>query len=224
MVCSVGEATPETGTFAISDKYVWRLLEGDVYGQYACRITGSILFHSVPYTTKDKGTLEWWEYDKLGTKASLGCIRLTVEDAKWIYTNCVSGTKVEFYSSSNPGPLGKPTARKISDDVEVRNWDPTDQDSGNPWKDYLKKQEDAKQNSQNVTQNTMTQNTVTNTAGNTTVVPGNNTNVTNQNSTVSNNTVNQNNTSGNTNTTNDVNGNNIVNNTNTDSIKVERSA
>ena len=145
MICSIGTATPESGVYIMSDKYTWRLLQGDVYGQYACRITGHILFHSVPYEEKDKSTLEWWEYDKLGTKASLGCIRLTVEDAKWIYDNCVPGTKVEFYSSSNPGPLGKPTAQKISDDEEVRNWDPTDPDKDNPWKDYLEKQEEAEE-------------------------------------------------------------------------------
>ena len=144
MICSIGDATPETGVFAISDKYTWRLLQGNVYGQYACRITGHILFHSVPYTAQDKSTLEWWEYDKLGTKASLGCIRLKVEDVKWIYNNCVPGTKVEFYSSSNPGPLGKPTARKISSDDEVKNWDPTDPDPNNPWKDYLKRKEEEK--------------------------------------------------------------------------------
>ncbi len=144
MICSIGDATPESGVFSISDKYTWRFLQGDVYGQYACRITGHILFHSVPYTSQDKSTLEWWEYDKLGEKASLGCIRLKVEDAKWIYDNCVSGTKVEFYSDSNPGPLGKPTARKISDDEEVRNWDPTDPDKNNPWNEYLKRKEENK--------------------------------------------------------------------------------
>ncbi len=139
MICSIGDATPESGVYTMSDKYTWRLLQGDVYGQYACRITGHILFHSVPYEKQDKSTLEWWEYDKLGTKASLGCIRLKVEDAKWIYDNCASGTQVEFYNDSNPGPLGKPIAKKISKDEEVRNWDPTDPDKNNPWPDYLKK-------------------------------------------------------------------------------------
>lgn len=94
----------------------------------------------MPYEKKDKSTLEWWEYDKLGTKASLGCIRLKVVDAKWIYDNCVPGTKVEFYTSSNPGPLGKPTAQKISEDEEVRGWDPTDPDANNPWRNYVKKE------------------------------------------------------------------------------------
>ncbi len=138
MICSIGTATPKSGVYSISDKYTWRKLEGDVYGQYASRIVGSILFHSVPYVSQDKSSLEWWEYDKLGTKASLGCIRLTVQDAKWIFSNCPVGTKVEFYSSSNPGPLGKPTAQKISADEAVRNWDPTDPDKNNPWKTYTK--------------------------------------------------------------------------------------
>ena len=138
MVCSTGKATPTSGTYKMSNKYRWHQLNGGVYGQYCSRITVHILFHSVPYTSKDKGTLEYWEYDKLGTKASAGCIRLTVQDAKWIYDNCKPGTKVEFYEDSNPGPLGKPTAQKISDDEEVRGWDPTDPDAENPWKNYVK--------------------------------------------------------------------------------------
>ncbi len=138
MLCSVGTATPTSGVYKTSDKYKWRLLQGNVYGQYAVRITGHILFHSVPYEKQAKDTLEWWEYDKLGTDASLGCVRLTVEDAKWIYDNCAKGTQVEFYSSSNPGPLGKPVAKKISSyDQSLKNWDPTDPDSKNPWNTYV---------------------------------------------------------------------------------------
>ncbi len=138
MICSIGDATPEKGVYKMSDKYTWRLLQGDVYGQYAYRITGHILFHSVPYKKQSKSSLEWWEYDKLGTDASLGCIRLTVEDAKWIYDNCPKGTQVEFYYSSDPGPLGKPTAKKISSySEELKKWDPTDPDSKNPWKTYV---------------------------------------------------------------------------------------
>lgn len=133
-VCSCGEDTPNSGVYATSDKYEWRALVGNVYGQYATRIVGSILFHSVPYERmKDKSSLEYWEYDKLGETASAGCVRLKVEDAKWIYDNCKKGTKVEFYASSNPGPLGKPEIETISDKQELRNWDPTDEDSSNPW-------------------------------------------------------------------------------------------
>ena len=128
MICSTGKATPKSGVYSTTDKYRWGWLNGGVFGQYSTRITGSILFHSVPYTkNNDCGSLEYWEYDKLGTSASQGCVRLTVADTKWIYDNCPKGTKVEFYSDSNPGPLGKPIAQKISDaGEELRNWDPTD--------------------------------------------------------------------------------------------------
>lgn len=134
MLCSTGVATPNTGVYPICNKYEWRSLVGNVYGQYSTRITGSILFHSVPYTKQDKSTLEYWEYDKLGQPASKGCVRLTVEDAKWIYDYCKIGTKVEFYEDDNPGPLGKPVEMKISDyDDELKRWDPTDLDENNPW-------------------------------------------------------------------------------------------
>ncbi|MBQ9313461.1 MAG: L,D-transpeptidase [Clostridia bacterium] len=107
MICSIGDATPAAGKMykVTSYKKRWNALQGNVYGQYATQIVGNILFHSVPYTAKSNSALEYWEYDKLGTAASLGCVRLTVEDAKWIYDNIVQGTIVEFYEDANPGPL-----------------------------------------------------------------------------------------------------------------------
>ncbi len=142
MVCSTGVATPKSGVYTIPRRWEWLGLQGDVYGNYATQITGNILFHSVPYLRKyDPASLEYWEYDKLGTYASAGCVRLTVADAKWIFDNCERGTKVEFYSSSDPGPLGKPAAKKISSNVECRNWDPTDSNPDNPWKNQSKKEE-----------------------------------------------------------------------------------
>ena len=141
MICSIGTATPTSGKYKLNGtKHRWHTLFGHtpgtyVYGQYTTAIVGNILFHSVPYTTKgDPSTLEYLEYDKLGTKASAGCIRLTVQDAAWIYNNISTGTIVEFYNDSNPGPLGKPSAQKISDNTVCRGWDPTDPDSRSPWK------------------------------------------------------------------------------------------
>ena len=133
-ICSTGKSTPKSGTYKISDRYRWRSLFGGVYGQYAVRIHGNILFHSVPYEQMYPNTLEYEEYDKLGTSASMGCIRLCVKDAKWIYDNAKTGSTVEFYSdASTPGPLGKPKAQKIADNKENRDWDPTDPDKHNPW-------------------------------------------------------------------------------------------
>ena len=141
MVCSIGTATPKSGQYKLNGtKHRWHTLFGHtpgtyVYGQYTTAIVGNILFHSVPYTVKgDPSTLEYLEYDKLGTKASAGCIRLTVQDAAWIYNNISRGTIVEFYNDSNPVPLGKPSAQKISGNTVCRGWDPTDSDSRNLWR------------------------------------------------------------------------------------------
>ena len=134
MVCSTGASTPRSGVYKTQAKYSWKALI-DSAGKYCTRITGQILFHSVPYLNGDINQFEYWEYDRLGQTRSLGCIRLTVADAKWIFDNCPIGTSVEFYSSSNPGPLGKPSAKKISGYPEpLRLWDPTDPDPNNPWR------------------------------------------------------------------------------------------
>lgn len=134
MICSTGlyNATPR-GTFHLSTKYLWRELYGKVYGQYATRITGGVLFHSVPYYKKSKSALCTEKYNKLGQQASMGCVRLTVEDAKWIADNCPSGTTVEIYDDDDPGPLGKPEAAHIDTDSPNKGWDPTDPDVENPW-------------------------------------------------------------------------------------------
>ena len=134
MICSTGlyNATP-CGTFHLSTKYLWRELYGKVYGQYATRITGGVLFHSVPYYKKSKSALCTEKYNKLGQQASMGCVRLTVEDAKWIADNCPSGTTVEIYDDDDPGPLGKPEAAHIDTDSPNKGWDPTDPDVENPW-------------------------------------------------------------------------------------------
>lgn len=139
MVCSGGSDTP-LGFFNTPVSYGWRLLSGPCYGQYATRIWDSYLFHSVPYYTQHKDDLEYDEFNKLGTPASLGCIRLAVVDVKWIYDTCPIGTPVVIYDDeANPGPMGKPATLTIDPtDEGKRGWDPTDPDPANPWgSEYL---------------------------------------------------------------------------------------
>lgn len=141
MVCSTGAYTPPNSkypktVYKTCGKWEWGYMQGDVWGHYVTKITGNILFHSVPYTAKNNWSLEYWEFDKLGTSASLGCIRMQVKDVKWIYDNVPNGTSVEFYKDANFGLLGKPTADKISDNEQCRGWDPTDPNENNPWKTW----------------------------------------------------------------------------------------
>lgn len=136
MLCSCGRegsSTPE-GTFRTSNYYEWRRMVDDTFGRYAVRFNGKILFHSVPYIEDSPDTLKWEEYNRLGESASLGCVRLAAEDAKWIYDNCKPGTQVVVYSDEEEaGELGKPTVEKIDADSLYRLWDPTDDCDENPW-------------------------------------------------------------------------------------------
>ena len=120
--CSTGRITP-TGTFRIQQRMRWHVLKGPCYGQYCSRIYKGILFHSVWYHKQNPGTMSNSSYNRLGTMASHGCVRLTVKDAKWIYDHCPIGTKVVIYNAKNPGPLGKPRAIKVPG---YSGYDPTD--------------------------------------------------------------------------------------------------
>ena len=132
MYCSTGKNYRTIkGTYYTKAKYRWRYLKGNVYGQYATRINGPYLFHSVPYYKKNVKTVETVEYNKLGSQASLGCVRLTVADAKWIYDNCRVGTKVVINDKKQ---LEKPLYLPIKISTENKSgWDPTDPDKRNPY-------------------------------------------------------------------------------------------
>ena len=107
MICSTGKSgTPTpTGTYTLpsksrsSERSEWYYFpEFKCYAKWATRITGGILFHSVLYSQSKVGPTSS-SVNALGSKASHGCVRLRVEDAKWIAQNCPSGTKVKIYSS-----------------------------------------------------------------------------------------------------------------------------
>ena len=64
--------------------------------QYAYYIEGDIMFHSVLYGSKG-GAVTSSSVRNLGSRASHGCVRLAVEDAKWIWDHCPRNTKVVVY-------------------------------------------------------------------------------------------------------------------------------
>lgn len=132
MICSTGGELTPAGTFTMSQKYDFKELFYQSYGQYCSRVYGSILFHSSGNNSLNKDDLNASDFNNLGLGVSHGCIRLTVEDAKWIHDNCPSGTQVVIYDSVVAGPLGKPECIKVP---EGTVWDPTDPDENNPWKD-----------------------------------------------------------------------------------------
>ena len=107
MICTTGKSgTPTpTGTFYLpsksraSERSEWYYFSKyKCYAKWATRIRGGILFHSVLYSASKKGPTKA-SVNALGSKASHGCVRLRVDDAKWIAKNCLAGTKCKIYSS-----------------------------------------------------------------------------------------------------------------------------
>lgn len=132
MYCSTGVGYSTIGgTYNTVSKMRWHALNGGVYGQYCTRIHGSYLFHSVYYYHTVKNQMSTREYNKLGSQASAGCVRLAVVDAKWIYDHCDVGTRVVIGESRR---MVKPTRSKLKVSTARRTgWDPTDPDPANPY-------------------------------------------------------------------------------------------
>ncbi len=123
MLTSVGDDTP-IGTFQTPEKYRWRLMVNDTYTQYATRITQGFLLHSITYGSPNEMDLLTVGYNGLGVTRSLGCVRLTCENSKWIYDNCSLGTSVQIYEDPLvASPFDKPELIPIS---EQQTWDPSD--------------------------------------------------------------------------------------------------
>ena len=100
MKCSTGrKGTPTPkGTFTDTAPGArWHFFKKfNCWAQYAFYIQGDIMFHSVLYGQKG-GKVTQSSVNHLGSRASHGCVRLSVEDAKWIWNNCPSNTRVEVY-------------------------------------------------------------------------------------------------------------------------------
>ena len=98
MLCSTGtrSAPSDVGDWVLSGRTArWCYFpKWGGYAQYWTKINASIAFHSVIYNTVDTMDLSVKSYKNLGKRASHGCIRLTVADAKWIYNNVGEGTVV----------------------------------------------------------------------------------------------------------------------------------
>ena len=125
--CSVGvDGRTPTGTFTIYDHLRWHELVGPTWGQWCCHFASSYLFHSMPYDRpNDPNSIEIDAYNKLGTAASHGCVRLAAVDAKYIYDHIPSGSKVEiFVGTQADDPLGVPERPYVGE--WDKYYDPTD--------------------------------------------------------------------------------------------------
>lgn len=67
---------------------------GDSYSvYYATAFLDEFYFHSIKYHHGTRSVKD----GRLGKNISMGCVRMAIEDAKWIYDNIPNGTKVRIY-------------------------------------------------------------------------------------------------------------------------------
>ena len=122
-----GKTTP-TGNFKIQGASggrkaklrTARMSSGKSYAEYLCRFKGAKCMHTVPYKKRQTtGHVNKNKFNKLGTPASAGCVRLPWILANYIYTNCPLGTPVKvFRGKAGSYPMGKPKKYKATTDID----------------------------------------------------------------------------------------------------------
>ncbi|WP_166636433.1 L,D-transpeptidase family protein [Fonticella tunisiensis] len=91
MLCTVGKPSTPTvkGTFKVNGRGSYFRVNKNTICKYYTRFYGSYLFHSVILDNNGKIV-----DGRLGMKLSHGCVRLSIENAKFIYDNIPNGTTV----------------------------------------------------------------------------------------------------------------------------------
>ena len=110
--------TTPTGNFKISSASggrkaklrTARMSSGKNFAEYLCRFHGAKCMHGVPYKKRNtKGYVDKDKFNKLGSPASKGCVRMPWKMAHYIYERCPVGTPVRvFKGKAGAYPMGKP--------------------------------------------------------------------------------------------------------------------
>ncbi|MDI9506500.1 MAG: L,D-transpeptidase family protein [Clostridiales bacterium] len=89
MICSTGKIdvkTPEGTRPMLGQEDEWYRYPSGVYIRYPSIYRNGLFFHSVLYSSGRR--VMGSTVARLGTRQSLGCVRLKVSDAKWVYDHC----------------------------------------------------------------------------------------------------------------------------------------
>lgn len=130
MLCSTGSSRvggeTRTGVFNMKPTKVrfGKFASSPESAQYWSLIFSKTYFHSTLYNKRrDLTSVQKQSYESLGSKASHGCIRLTVPDARWIYYNICYDTEVEIRTGSKDDDA----TRAIREQMHLAPW----KDGGN---------------------------------------------------------------------------------------------
>ncbi|MDO5022664.1 MAG: peptidoglycan-binding protein [Eubacteriales bacterium] len=124
MWCSTGTTSypSDIGTFTLTERRaLWAEFPtwGGGKARYWTKITPSIAFHSFMYGSYDVKNVNMKSVNRLGKRASHGCIRLTLHDAKWIYQNCKAGTQVKIHEDGILDPELKAASKPATYDKKL---------------------------------------------------------------------------------------------------------
>ena len=90
-LCTIGKQVTKTivGVYEVGTKYP--VYKSETYSvKYVIQIFDDYYYHSILYNPNEVTIKD----DRLGLELSLGCIRLATDNAKWIYFNIPSTTKI----------------------------------------------------------------------------------------------------------------------------------
>lgn len=92
-------------------KGIWKIGARERFGEFAAfrgtwarywtQIVGGNFFHSIMFSNKNVNSLQSGAFRSLGNNVSHGCVRLYVEDAKWLYYYACPGTTIKV-STNEP--------------------------------------------------------------------------------------------------------------------------
>ena len=93
-LCSCGKpSTPTiTGVYQVGSRG-YSFTDGDHTCYYWTEIRGDYLFHSVLYHAGTMNVLD----GRIGMHLSMGCVRLNINDARWIYDHIPAGSTIVIY-------------------------------------------------------------------------------------------------------------------------------
>lgn len=89
------------------------------YARYWTQIVGGVYFHSIMFGKRDVNALKSNPYSKLGSNVSHGCVRLYIEDAKWLYYYACPGTVVNVSTSE---PNNRELTRQLKSGIKFKTY------------------------------------------------------------------------------------------------------
>ena len=91
----------ENGRASERGEWTW-FQQYHCFVKFATRIYKGYMFHSLPFAKKDESTMLADAVEEFGTPTSHGCMRLRVDDARFIAKQCLVGTRVRIFDDAEP--------------------------------------------------------------------------------------------------------------------------